>query len=83
MVREGHPTENLSNLKKWSQKMKLERSEFMARHKVKSALLMCGLMSLVMLSGCAIGPKAYKSSFEGFNDEIELFINFNGFFDGY
>ena len=50
--------------------MKLKQSKFMTGRKVKSALLICGLIGLVTISGCGIGVKAYKSSFEDFNDAI-------------
>jgi len=50
--------------------MKLKQSKFMTGRKVKSALLICGLIGLVTISGCGFGAKAYKSSFEDFNDAI-------------
>jgi len=50
--------------------MKLKQSKFMTGRKVKLSLLICGLIGLVTISGCGIGVKAYKSSFEDFNDAI-------------
>jgi hypothetical protein len=50
--------------------MKLKQSKFMTGRKVKSSLLICGLIGLVTISGCGIGAKVYKSSFEDFNDAI-------------
>jgi len=51
--------------------MKLKQSKFMTGRKLKSSLLVCGLLGLVTISGCSsIGPKVYKSSFEDFNDAI-------------
>jgi hypothetical protein len=51
--------------------MELKRSVFKtSRPFIRSTVLICSLLVMWMLSGCAIGPKVYKSSFEDFNDAI-------------
>jgi hypothetical protein len=52
--------------------MNLKRSEFMtSRPIVRSIVLICWLMVIVLLSGCAtVGPDLYKTSFTDYNDAI-------------
>lgn len=52
--------------------MELKRSVFKtSRPFIRSTVLICGLVVMSMLSGCAtVGPGLYKNSFEDFNDAI-------------
>jgi hypothetical protein len=51
--------------------MNFKRCEFMKSRKVRSTFQICGLMVIVLLSGCAtVGPDLYKTSFTDYNDAI-------------
>jgi len=48
-----------------------KQSEFMTRRSVvRSTILICGLMVMLMLQGCLAGPVLYEASFTQFNDAV-------------
>ena len=51
--------------------LRTTRSEFMtSRPVVRSTVLICGLVVMLMLQGCLAGPTLYKASFNDYNDAI-------------
>jgi len=48
----------------------LRRSFILSRRNIRSAVLICGVVAITLLSGCTVGPKLYESSFTQYNDTV-------------